>query len=143
MPVEYMRRGDGTVGTIPQNVPIHVNGLGATSASQVVFIADGYYEVVGVKEAHGVAGGAASAVTVEKLTGTTASGSGTAMLTATIALNGTANTVLSGTLVATKATLRVAAGDRIGIVLSGTLTGLANCNVSIALKRLKFADRDV
>lgn len=62
--------------------------------------------------------------TVEKLTGTTAPGSGTALLSAPVALSGSANTVANGSLIATVASLTFAAGDRIGIVIAGTMTNL-------------------
>ena len=80
-----------------------------------------------------VAGGAAAAVTVEKLTGTQAAGAGTALLTAVMILTGAANTVVNGTPIATVASISFAAGDRIGVVLSGTLTGLAGGVVTIGL----------
>jgi hypothetical protein len=63
-------------------------------------------------------------VTVEKLTGTTAPGSGTALLTGTVSMSGTANTVVSGTPIATVASLTFAAGDRVGFVFAGTMTNL-------------------
>lgn len=62
--------------------------------------------------------------TVEKLTGTTAAGSGTALLSGAVALSGSANTVANGTLIATVASLTFAAGDRVGIVIAGTMTNL-------------------
>jgi hypothetical protein len=62
--------------------------------------------------------------TVEKLTGTTAPGSGTALLTGTVALSGSANTVANGTLIGTVASLTFAAGDRVSIVIAGTMTNL-------------------
>lgn len=107
----------------------------ATDASRNVFIADAAYLVTAVREVHGVAS-TSGTVTIEKLTGTTAAGSGTAMLTSTISLAGTANTVVSGTLSATEATLTLAAGDRIGGVLAGTLTNLAGCVIVITMTRI-------
>lgn len=63
-------------------------------------------------------------MTVEKLTGTTAAGSGTALLTATMSMAGAANTVVNGTLISTDASLLFAAGDRVGFVFAGTMTNL-------------------
>ena len=63
-------------------------------------------------------------MTVEKLTGTTAPGSGTALLTGTMSMSGTANTVVNGTLIATDASLLFASGDRVGFVFAGTVTNL-------------------
>jgi len=120
--------------------------VSATSTSQSVFIVPNLYvaggtavspsyKLVEVNVVFGTAGGAAAAVTVEHLTGTQASGAGTALLSATIPLTGAANTVLSGvnstTLTAAQATF--APGDRLGVVLSGTLTGLANCYIQVLL----------
>jgi hypothetical protein len=62
--------------------------------------------------------------TVEKLTGTTAPGGGTALFTAPVALSGAANTPASGTLIATAASLTFAPGDRVGLVIAGTMTNL-------------------
>ena len=108
--------------------------LSATSASQQVFIADDYYQLVAVKEAHGTAS-TSGTLQVEHLTGTQASGAGSSMLTGTMSLAGTANTVISGTLVATLSTLQLAPGDRLGLVIAGTMTNLANAVVTLYLKR--------
>lgn len=71
--------------------------------------------------------------TVEKLTGTTAAGSGTALLTGTVALSGTANTVANGTLISTVASLTFAAGDRVGIVFAGTMTNLVGGLITLSM----------
>jgi hypothetical protein len=75
-------------------------------------------------------------LTVEKLTGTTAPGSGTVLLTGTLALSGTANTVANGTLIATVASLTLAIGDRIGIVIAGTMTSLVGGQATILMTPL-------
>ncbi len=105
----------------------------ASTVSQSIFIADDNYQVVGVQAVPNVAGGSGATVTVEVCTGTQAPGSGTAQLTAALALNGTINTVVAGTLVASPAT--VASGQRIGIVMAGTLTGLVG-TITIAIQRV-------
>lgn len=105
----------------------------ATTVSQSVFIADGNYVVAGVQVVPNVAGGSGATVTVEVCTGTQAPGSGTAQLTAALALNGTINTVVAGTLIA--APTAIAAGNRVGIVMAGTLTALVGV-VSIQLQRV-------
>lgn len=71
--------------------------------------------------------------TVEKLTGTTAPGSGTALLSAPIALSGTANTVANGTVISTEASINFAAGDRLGIKIAGTMTNLVGGVGTISL----------
>lgn len=68
---------------------------------------------------------------LQKCTGTTAPGSGTNLLTGTMSLAGTANTVVNGSLSSTVATLTLAAGDRISVTPGGTLTNLAQCQVSV------------
>ncbi len=80
------------------------------------------------------ASGAGGTLQLEKLTGTTAKGSGTDMLSAAIAVDGTANTVANGALVTTKSTIQLATGDRLAIDDdSTTLTSLANLLVQVVL----------
>lgn len=119
---------------IPQTlfVTIDVDALGV---SETVFIADAAYQVTGVNAVWGTAS-VSGTLTIEKLTGTTAPNSGTVMLTGTIDLSTTANTVTAGALTGTVSTLQLATGNRIGIKLSGTLTSLVGCNVTISLKRI-------
>lgn len=95
----------------------------ATDATRAIFICT---RAMRLKAASSVFTTASSSGTwtVEKLTGTTAPGSGTALLTGAINLSGTANTVANGTLIATVASLTFAAGDRLGIVIAGTMTNL-------------------
>ncbi len=107
--------------------------LSATSPSQSIFIADDNYQVVGVQAVPDVIGGSGATVTVEVLTGTQAPGAGVAQLTAPLALNGTAHQVVTGTLIAAPTT--AAAGNRIGIVMAGTLTGLVGY-VTVAIQRV-------
>ena len=107
----------------------------ASAVSRSIFIAPYAMRLIGVQAVFGTAGGAAAAVTVEKLTGTTAPAGGTALLTATLSLTGAANTVASGTLVSTAASLTLAAGDRLGLVFSGTQTGLVGLVVSLQVQK--------
>jgi hypothetical protein len=96
-------------------------------------------EVLEIREVHTTAGSHGSAVSlqVEKCTGTTAPGSGTNLLTNNsdvgFNLKGTANTVQEGTLIATRATRQLAAGDRLALDFAGTLTALAGVCVTIKL----------
>lgn len=71
---------------------------------------------------------------VEVATGTQATGSGTNQLTGTVSLSGTANTPVNGTVVASP--IAIAAGNRINLIFAGTVTGLANCCVTVVLKKL-------
>jgi len=107
----------------------------STDTTKNLFIADAAYLVTAIREVHGTAS-TSGTLQIEKLTGTTAAGSGTNMMTGTVSLSATANTVVSGTLTATTATLTLAAGDRIGGVLAGTLTNLAGCVIVISLQRI-------
>lgn len=89
--------------------------------------------LTGFKEVHTVLGTDGSAVTLdlEKLTGTTAPGSGSSMLLSTVSLKSTINTVVTGSLTATLANRSVVAGDRIALKLAGTPTSVANVTVLI------------
>lgn len=121
-----------------QNI-VHVQVfLAAASATTgTFFIAPTGYRVVAVREIHAVAGSTGATVTIEKLTGTTAPGSGTAVLTAALAINGTANTLQSApTANITLTAATAVAGDRFGYVLAGTLTGLANCLLQVSIARI-------
>jgi formylmethanofuran dehydrogenase subunit C len=108
--------------------------IAATTTSQSVFIADAAYKVVSVQEVHGTAS-TSGTLMVEGCSGTTAPGSGTAMLTGTVSLAGAANTVLSGTL-KTDTSVNLAAGDRLSLKFAGTMTNLANGVVVIKLHRI-------
>lgn len=73
-------------------------------------------------------------LTIEKLTGTTAPGSGTALLLTTFNLAGTINTVQYGTRAVLPAkTFALAKGDRLGLVSGGTLTSIADVVVTIVM----------
>lgn len=114
---------DGTARNLaPFQVSIPVD---ATSVDTNVFIAPVACKLVRAQEAHSVVGGASAAVDVKKCTGTTAPASGTSMLASAFDLtSGVAiNTVTDKTLAA-PATVTLAAGDRVALDFSGTLTGL-------------------
>lgn len=115
--------------------------LTATQAvDRVFFVANRAYEVTIVRYIHATAGNDASAVNVQltKDTGTNAPGAGTALLTnntnAGFNCKGTANTVQTGTLTATTASLRLAAGDRLAAKFAGTRTALAGVAMTVTLK---------
>lgn len=91
--------------------------------------------VSGFWEVHATAGSDAGSVTIglEKLTGTTAPGSGTDVLSSALSLKATANTVQEGTLTPTIANKALAIGDRLALEDTGTLTGVANVTVLVEL----------
>jgi hypothetical protein len=112
--------------------------ISATDVSRSLFIcpAGDAYQLVGIDVVFGTAS-TSGTLQLEKLTGTTAPGSGTAMLTGTVALSGSANTVASGTVLSgDAAALKLGGGDRLGLKLAGTLTNLAGCVATIRLKRI-------
>lgn len=112
-------------------LPVNV-ALTATDATRTVFVAPYPCKVIAVKEVHSTASSSGT-LTLEKCTGTVAPGSGTVLLTATMSLSDTANTVVSGIVVGTQADITLAAGDRLGVKIAGTLTSLAGSLVSIML----------
>ncbi len=102
----------------------------------VFFIAPYPCIFMGATEVHQTAGSDGSAVTVqiEKLTGITASGSGTNLLITGFNMKGVANTVQT----AQKANIRknlfnLDSGDRLGLVLSGTPTSIASATFIVQL----------
>lgn len=107
----------------------------ASTVSQSIFIADDNWQVVGVQVVPNVIGGAGATVTVEVCTGLTAPGSGVAQLGAALVIGSTATAhkVLNGALIAAPTTMQK--GDRLGIVMAGTLTGLIGM-LTIAIKRV-------
>lgn len=108
----------------------------ATAANYThFFVADRPYKVLGVSEIHAVAGNDGGAVTLdlEKLTGTTAVGSGTALLNGTINLKGTALTAQHKDV---KAPTTLAKGDRLSMKLAGTPTAVSHVIVTVAIQEL-------
>lgn len=91
------------------------------------------YELVDFKEVHTVAS-TSGTVMPEKASGTTAVGSGTDLLTGTVSLGGTANTVVSGTLVSSASDRRFKTGDRLGLDFAGTMTNLVGANIIVVFR---------
>lgn len=113
--------------------------MGATAANYgQCFIALAPCFVRKVQEVHGTLGTDAGAVTVniEKLTGTTAPGAGTAMLTTTFNMKGTINTVQTGVFDADRTKRSLKAGDRLALKLSGTPTAIADVYFIIEVEYL-------
>jgi len=130
----------GSVIVSPYKYVVVNNLLNSACIDQNIFIADRAYKVTACYEVHGTLGTNGSAVNVnlEKLTGTTAPGSGTQLLTdntnAGFDCKATINTVQTGTLTSTAADLTLAAGDRLGLNFTGTVTALAGQVVTVQLK---------
>lgn len=108
----------------------------ATTVDSNIFTAPYALKVTSITYAPTVAGTNGSAVTleVEKCTGTTAPASGTAIHSGTANLKGTINTVQTLTLVTSGAEV-LAAGDRLALDVTGTLTDVAGV-VTIGFKRV-------
>jgi hypothetical protein len=115
---------DGTERNLAPIVVRHK--VDANSVDENVFIAPFACKLVRAQEAHSVVGGAGAQVDVKKCTGTTAPASGTSMLGSVFDLtSGVAvNTVTDKTLATSSSTLTLAAGDRVSLDFTGTLTGL-------------------
>lgn len=102
----------------------------AASVDQYIWVAPVKCRVISIKEVHSVAGGASAAVRPRKITadvtapGAAAGATVIELTTANIDLTVTANTMQTPTLSATEADLIFAAGDRLALDFSGTLTAL-------------------
>jgi hypothetical protein len=119
----------------------------ANSVTQTLFICppaasaasgfppQGTYQVVGASLVFSTASSSGT-VQIEKATGTTAPGSGTALLTGTMSTAGTANTVVNGTVVSNPNTLTLNPGDRLNVVIGGTQTGLVDLCVDVYMIRV-------
>lgn len=99
-----------------------------------IFIADDYLQLVGFKEVH-ITASTSGTLQLEHLTGIQALGAGTSMLTGTVSNAGAAATVVSGTPVVTPAAVQLAPGDRIGLVVGGTMTNLVGSTMVLYFKR--------
>jgi len=115
-----------------------INTEPATAGNySVFFYADTPLTILSISEVHTTAGSSGSAVTlqVERLTGTQAPGAGTTLLTAGFNLRATANTVQTGTLINTSQR-QLQKGDRLGLVLTGTPTAVANLLITVVLNTI-------
>ena len=128
---------NGTNWIYPGRVEVVSNGAVADGA---FYVANRAMEVVAIRQIHSVAGtdGSAVSLQVTKDTTTNAPGAGTDLLTnntnAGFNLKSTANTVQTGTLTATAATKKLAAGDRLSLDFAGTLTDVAGVVVTVTLR---------
>lgn len=102
--------------------------------TECFFIAPRAIEILVLKEVHSAAGsnGAATwTVTKDVVAGTVAPGAGTSILTAAQLINTAANTTITPALSATASVLKMAAGDRLSALYTGTLTAFAGVIISI------------
>ena len=108
--------------------------LAAANTSFATFVAPYAVRVLAVYARFGVTSSSGT-LKLEDTPSGTAVGSGTALMSATMSLSGTANTNVNGTSSLIAAPI-VPAGDSLSIILAGTLTGLANCVVTIILQKV-------
>ncbi len=125
-------------GNVPGMVTVQYHcEVVASCIDSSMFVATRKYQVVAARFVHGTAAGASANVEIEKLTGTTAAGSGTNILTnnsnAGFDTNATANTVQTATFTSTLANLRLAAGDRLAVDFTGTNTNTATVIITVDL----------
>lgn len=116
-----------------KEVPAIYNAATATIATQNFFLSNRDYLIIGAQAIWSVKG-TSPVIDITTETSTTAAGSGTSILSATIDGSTVANTVNVAALTATAATLRLAAGQRLSVKISGTTTGLAGLVVIVYLQ---------
>ena len=115
--------------SLPGTVP-------ATAANYgVIFNAQFSCEVVAFAVSHEVIS-LSGTVTLEKLTGTTAPGSGINLLSSTISTGGITNTVNHGIFIVSGTARQLARGDRLAIRDGGDLTGLVGLSTTTIIKPL-------
>lgn len=126
-------------GLVQYPICVRIQNTDAATAANygVFFTADKTYRVVSAVEIHGTKGTDASAVTlqIERLQGTEAPDSGDALLTTAFDLKGNNNTVQYAALVKTDAVF-LARGDRLCLKDSGTLTAVANLQVTVYIQTI-------
>lgn len=118
-------------------VPYTIPGTSSATSTNysTFFIVPAACVVNGFMEVHAGAGTDASAVTLqlEKLTGTTAPGSGVSVLGSALSLKVTANTVQTATITTAAGNRTLAMGNRLALKSAGTLTAVANVSVVVDL----------
>lgn len=119
------------------------HGQAATAmVDQSFFVANAAYQVTAVRFVSAVAESTAATLLVQvtKDTSTNAPGAGTDLLTNNtntgFDAKATANTVQTGTLTATTASLQLAAGDRLSVDFSASATELVGVTITVTLKRI-------
>lgn len=117
---------------VPAVYAMNANG---SIATQAFFSANRDFVITGVQMIWSTAGSDAGTVTADvfKDTSTNAPGAGTSVLAAAQSVKGAINTTVNVALSATAATLAMAAGDRLSVVMTGTLTALAGLVIVVYL----------
>ncbi len=104
----------------------------------IMFIARHPIEIIRITETHAVAGSDAGAVTLDVLKAGSgvAIASGITLLSSTFNLKSTANTPVTKEGVNLSNDRILIEGDRIGLVVSGTLTALSDVHITIYYKEI-------
>lgn len=143
--VSTIRTGATTPGSTSSSyLPAHTNAssnqnqvaAASYAVSHTVYVhpnVTSTYQIAAVSATFGTAS-TSGTLQCEVATGTQAIASGTNQLTGTVSLAGTANTPVNGTMIASPTT--IAAGSRINLIFAGTVTNLANAQVTIFLTRV-------
>jgi hypothetical protein len=106
---------------------VYFCNVNADIKTQSFYIANRGRTITGVKCIYKTPFAAGVTIDVTKDTGTTAAGGGTSILSAAMAGDGTANTLITPSLAASAATLTMASGDRLAVKFSATTTGVGIC----------------
>lgn len=130
-----------TFKAVAKHAPVYVTAkiFAAEDTSQLIFIADRVYEVVGVMETHS-ATDAAGTIQLQKLpSGTAIGGSGVDLVTTVFDLGSTADTPVIkdldvGGLVDSVQSRTLARGDALGLEFGGTLNDTYQGVVTVVLK---------
>lgn len=131
-----------TVALFPGNKSVTADynmQLNSSIGTTTFFVSTGSYVVTGVRAIWSTAATNGGTVTYDvfKDTSTNAPGAGTSILTAAVSVKTAVNTVSVPALTATVATLRMDAGDRLSVVMTGTLTALAGLVVVVSLRPIQ------
>ena len=105
----------------------------SAATNQTFFAATHAMRIIGEEATFSVAAGGTSTLTVEKITGVVAPGSGVTTQTGSFNLNATANTPQAGVLTATAANAALAPGDRLGVVFANTIQSTAGLTVTVSM----------
>lgn len=124
---------NGVAGTMEVSwyQPLSSTAAPVTASVGNIVIANRAYRIKGIRGSL-VLQGTSLTVNVTKESGTTAPGAGTAVISAPMAL-AVSNTVVSGAMVATVATVTMAAGDRLSFTIGGTVGAATGLTITAML----------
>lgn len=110
----------------------------ATDATnQLILTAPFDLQIVGIIARHRVAS-TSGTLDLKKAASATALSAGSSLLTAVMSLAGAADTNLAGSLITAINGLIVPKGQSVGLVFGGTLTNLADLDVTVQLRQMRL-----